>query len=311
MRHTRVWIELLVFRKLQFFVFLLPRTWCLRLGRLLGTVVFLLDRKHRRITLANLMTAFGEELPPKTLRRISRRSFLHFGEVILDIMKIARFNEKKRNRLFVIEGEANLRQALQAGKGALLFSGHYGNWEVATHVLSRMGKLNVIARPLDNAPLEKELLKLRTRLGASVISKFQATKPILHSLRQKEMVAILIDLNVLRSQGVFVDFFGKKASTTPSLAAFYLRTRSPLIPVFCYPISSQRYQVKILKPLDIHLQGNKDEDLLKITQLCTKIIENQIRKKPVYWFWFHQRWKSRPEGKTTEPEGKAQAPENK
>jgi KDO2-lipid IV(A) lauroyltransferase len=311
MRHIGDWIGVFTFWKLRFFVFLLPRSWCLRLGRLLGTVIFLLDRKHRRITLANLKTAFGEELPPKTLRKISRLSFRHFGEFILDIMNLARYDEEKRNRLFVIEGEEHLRQALLEGKGALLFSGHYGNWEVATHVLSRMGKLNVIARPLDNDRLEKELLKLRARLGASVISKFRATKPILHALRQNEMVAILIDLNVLRSQGIFVDFFGKKASTTPSLAAFYLRTHSPLIPVFCYPIGSQRYQVKILKPLDIHLQGNKDEDLLKITQLCTKIIEHQIRKNPVYWFWFHKRWKSRPEGETTEPEGRAQAPENR
>lgn len=311
MKRAKVWIGFLIFRKLQFFVFLLPRASCLWLGRLLGTAVFWLDSKHRRITLANLKTAFGEELPQRVLRKISRRSFLHFGGVILDIMKIAHLNEEKRNRLFVIEGEEHLRQALRAGKGALLFSGHYGNWEVATHVLSRIAKLNVIARPLDNDLLEKELLKLRARLGASVISKFQATKPILQSLRHKEMVAILIDLNVLRSQGVFVDFFGKKASTTPSLAAFYLRTHSPLIPVFCFPISSNRYQIMIHKPLDILLQGNKDEDLLKITQLCTKIIENQIREKPVYWFWFHQRWKSRPEGETPELEGKAQSPENK
>jgi len=296
MRRVKDWTELLVFRKLQFLVFLLPRTWCLVLGRFLGTVVFWLDRKHRRITLSNLKTAFGEEFSSKALREISCSSFRHFGAVILDIMKIAHLDPKKRDRLFVIEGEANLTQALQAGKGALLFSGHYGNWEVATHVLSRMGKLNVIARPLDNERLERELTKLRTRLGASVISKFQATKPILHSLRQQEMVAILIDLNVLRSQGVFVDFFGKKASTTPSLAAFYLRKQSPLLPVFCYPTSSHRYLIKIGKPLDLHLQGQKDEDLLKITQLCTKIIENQIRMNPVYWFWFHQRWKSRPEG---------------
>lgn len=301
MRHIEDWIGIITFWKLQFFVFLLPRSWCLRLGRLLGAIIYLVDRKHRRITLANLKTAFGEELPPKALRKISRLSFRHFGEFILDIMKIARYDEEKRNRLFDIDGEENLRQALQAGKGVLLFSGHYGNWEVATHVLSQMGKLNVIARPLDNDRLEKELLKLRAKLGASVISKFQATKPILHALREKEMVAILIDLNVLRSQGIFVDFFGKKASTTPSLAAFYLRTGSPLIPVFCYPTASQRYKVTILKPLDIPLRGNKDEDLLKITQLCTKIIENQIREKPVYWFWFHKRWKSRPGGETAEP----------
>lgn len=302
MSRLKNWTEFLVFRSIQVFILLLPRTWCLAAGRLLGTVVFWLSRKYRKITLANLKTAFGEELSLRALKRISRHSFLHFGEVILDIMKIPYLNEQQKNRLFVIEGKDHLHRALLEGKGALLFSGHYGNWEIATHVLSRIGKLSVIARPLDNELLERELFKIRTRLGAAVISKFYATKPILQALRQKEMVAILIDQNVLRSQAIFVDFFGRKAATTPSLAAFYLRTYSPLIPVFCTPISSHRYHLKIEKPLDVRSLGNKDEDLLKITQICTKIIENQIRKIPDYWFWFHQRWKTRPEGEEIKSE---------
>ncbi len=311
MKRIKVWIEFLIFRKLQFFVLFLPRSWCLAVGRLLGTTVFLLSRKYRKITQTSLKTAFGEDLSSKALREISRRSFRHFGEVILDIIKIPHLSEEQKNRLFVIEGEEHLRQALLEGKGALLFSGHYGNWEIATHVLARIGKLSVVARPLDNELLERELFKLRTRMGATIISKFHATKLILKALHHQEMVAILIDQNVLRSQAVFVDFFGKKAATTPSLAAFYLRTHSPLVPVFCYPISSHRYHLKIEKPLDIRSEENQEEDLLKITQLCTNIIENQIRRNPDYWFWFHQRWKTRPEGEEEESRGEAQTPKNR
>jgi len=136
---------------------------------------------------------------------------------------------------------------------------------------------------------------MRTTLGAEVIYKQQAAKRILQSLRAKEIVVILIDQNVLRSQAVFVDFFGKPAATTPSLAAFFLRTKSPLLPAFCYPTSSNTYHIEILQPLQIDLSDEYDQDVLKITQICTKIIESQIRKNPYHWLWFHNRWKTRPE----------------
>lgn len=288
--------EFLFFLKIKILIFILPRPICLYCGHLLGWLVYILDKKHRTITQSNLKTAFGEELSPAILKRTSRRCFLHFGQVILDIIKFSRLNEEKRKKILVVEGEDNLEKALQKGRGVLIFTAHYGNWEIGSFFLSKKGDLSVVARPLDNKLLEKELLKLRNNLGAKVIYKYQATKHILHSLREKEMVAFLIDQNALRSQAVFVDFFDKKAATIPSLAAFYLRTKSPLLPAFCYPLPSHKYQIKIHEPLEISLEGKHEQDVLKITQICTKIIENQIRINPDYWFWFHRRWKTRPEG---------------
>jgi KDO2-lipid IV(A) lauroyltransferase len=180
-----------------------------------------------------------------------------------------------------------------------------GNWEVASLAISKIGRLSVVARPLDNRLLEKELARFRETLGVRVISKFQAAKPILQSLRQNEIVAILIDQNVLRSQAVFVDFFGIPAATTPSLASFYLRVHSPILPIFCYPTPSLSYLVKIGEPLEIGLTGDSKQDVLKITQCSTKIIEAEIRNHPSYWFWFHNRWKTRPEGEVAAQESAA------
>jgi len=274
---------------------ILSRKLCLSLGQTLGLAFYYLDKRHRLIALSNLKIAFGKELPPSELKRIARNSFMHFGKTFMDIIKLPHLGEEKRNALINVEGEENLLKALREKKGALLFSAHYGSWEITPFFLAKKGKLSVIARPLDNRLLEKELLKLRTSQGAHVIYKHQATKKILRSLRAREMVAFLIDQNVLRQQAVFVDFFGKKAATTPSLASFSLRTKSPLIPAFCYPTSSHAYHLKIFSPLSITLGGNYNQDVLKITQICTKIIEIQIRKNPDYWLWFHNRWKTRPE----------------
>lgn len=284
------------FRFVRVLFFLVPRRLCLLAGAALGTLFFYADKRHRRLALDNLDKAFGLELSLAERRQIARNSFKHFGRVMADNLKWTHLRESKREKLLTIEGAESIRRALDEGKGVLLFSAHLGNWEVAPLAISKMARFSVVARPLDNRLIEKELARFREGLGTRVISKFQAAKPILRSLRQNEIVAILIDQNVLRSQAVFVDFFGFPAATTPSLASFYLRARSPLIPVFCYPTPSLTYTAKVGQPLEIELSGDWKQDVLKITQCSTKIIEAEIRDHPSLWFWFHNRWKTRPEG---------------
>jgi KDO2-lipid IV(A) lauroyltransferase len=291
-------INIMLLQAFRWLLFLLPRRLCLRLGEGAGALLFRLDGRHRRLALANLKKALGSDLSPAQRLLVARKSFLHFGRMLVDNLKWAYLGETKRQSLLRVEGEENIRQALKQGKGVLLFSAHFGNWEVASLALSRLGGLSVVARPLDSLSAERELVRFRASLGAKIIYKQQAVKPILRALRRNEMVAILIDQNVLRSQAVFVDFFGLPAATTPSLASFHLRTQAPLIPVFCYPASLFSYLVKIASPLDIEPSGEWEEDVLKITQRCTKIIETEIRVQPDLWFWFHNRWKTRPENET-------------
>jgi KDO2-lipid IV(A) lauroyltransferase len=132
-------------------------------------------------------------------------------------------------------------------------------------------------------------------MGSGVIDKMGAARPILRVLRGGGILALLIDQNVLRSQAVFVDFFGRPAATTPGLASFHILTGAPLLPVFYRP-RGLRHVWTILPPLDIPLSGRREEDVLKITAICTKMIEDQIRRAPESWLWLHKRWNTRPAG---------------
>lgn len=277
----------------------LPRPLCLAAGRSLGLLAFHVDRRHRRIALANLALAFGRERSEAELAPIARASFKNIGGVLADTFKISRYSRERALRLISTEGRAHLEAALAQGKGVLLFTGHFGNWELAAAPLTEIGTLRVVARALDNPRLDKELARLRTKLGAGVIDKFGAARPILKALGRNEIVAILIDQNVLRSQAVFVDFFGKTAGTTPGLAAFHLKTGAPLVPIFVHPAPRGRYVLKIHEPFTVPPAGPMDEDVLKITQLCTKIIEREIRQHPELWFWVHKRWLTRPADEVT------------
>ncbi len=298
MKKSVDYLIFLLFKLIQGIIFLLPRRFCLALGRLLGFFFYVCDRRHRHIALSNLSLSLGNDHSLKSLKSLARGSFSHFGEVILDLIKFSTLKEHKKALLIDVDGAEYIQNALLEKKGALLFTAHFGNWEIAPYYVSQLGALKVMARPLDNVFLEKELLKMRLDLGEDVIYKHKAAREVLRALRKNAMVAILIDQNVLDSEAVFVDFFAKAAGTTPSLATFHLRTQAPIIPVFSTPTSTHTFHIKILPPVKIPLSGDREQDVLKITQICTKIIENQIRDKPIFWLWFHNRWKTRPVSET-------------
>jgi len=294
-------LEFMTFRAIKAAFFFLPRPVCLLLGTGLGRLTYLLDRKHRRLALSNLRLAYGVSVPSSRLRTWARRSFGRFGQMTAEILKLPRLSEKRLEKIVAVEGEGHLAKALGVGKGVLIFTAHLGNWEIASFPIARLGPLNVVARPLDNPGLEAELIRLRNRLGARVIYKQKAAREILQALRRNEIVAILIDQNVLRREAVFVDFFGRQAATTPGLAAFSLRAGSPIIPVFCLPGPRFTYRLRIGEPVRVALSGDVAKDVLKITGSCTKMIEAEVRQHPDSWLWFHDRWKTRPENETQGP----------
>ncbi len=290
----KAWVEYGVFKVFMFFFALLPRSWCLRFGRALGTLAFRCSRHHRRIALANLQQALGREKSPAELRAIALDSFRRFGRTVADIFKLFHWSPADIERLIDVEGRENLADALAGGKGVLVFSAHIGNWEIGSSVISKAGATSVIARALDNPLFDRALLEFREGMGARIIYKQQAAKKVLQALRNGEIVAILVDQNVLRREAVFVDFFGRPAGTTHALGAFHLRTGAPLLPVFCLPAAGGRYRLRILPSVAFVPGEDVGADVLKITGTCTKIIETAIREDPASWLWVHDRWRSRP-----------------
>ena len=278
-------------------LFLMPRRAAIWCGRRIGDLFFAVDRRHRREVLANLDIAFGDEKSRAEKVRIARGAYRHFGGVLFDFLRLPMISRRKLERIVEVEGWENLEAAYARGKGVLILTAHYGFWELMGLEQGYRGRpLNVIARRLDNPLLERMLYRYRTRSGNQVLYKQNAVRAIFRILRKKEAAAVLIDQNISPKQGVFVDFFGVPASTTPILSAIALKSGAPIVPAFSEPLPRGRWRFTYGPALEIDNDGADHSELIRrVTQQCTKLIEDHIRRRPEIWLWMHRRWKARPQ----------------
>jgi KDO2-lipid IV(A) lauroyltransferase len=120
---------------------------------------------------------------------------------------------------------------------------------------------------------------------------------MLQILRGGDTLGILVDLNTLDREGIFVDFFGVPASTTFLLAKLALRTDAAVLPVFApWDPDRGRFVLKIDEPLSIERSGDDEADVRRLTQQFTGVVEKYVRRYPDQWLWIHRRWKTRPPG---------------
>jgi Kdo2-lipid IVA lauroyltransferase/acyltransferase len=278
---------------------LLPRRAALAAGRLAGRAAWLVDGGHRRVAIGNLASAFGDAMPDTKRRRLVGRVFAHFGMVAADCLLMRWRTPADLDRLVEIEGVDHLRKAFLKGKGVFVFSGHFGNWEMVALMQGWLGyPMVMVTRPLDNPRLDRLLREGRTRSGNEVVGKRNAVREMLRALKHGWCVAIVIDQDTRGTEHVFVDFFGRPAATTPALGLLALKTGAPIVPVFGVPLPDGRYRITYLPEVAVPSTGDRDADVRAVTQICTGLIEEQVRARPECWLWMHKRWKRRPAGRT-------------
>ena len=273
---------------------LVPRGAALAFGGALGRTWGRLDRHHLRIAEDNLARAFPEWEDARR-REVALGVYGHFGRALLDILWMARRKREEILRHVEVAGAEHVEAARAAGRGALLVTAHVGNWEL--HGVAHgflLGPIGVVARPLDNPALDARLCDFRRRPGNTVIYKQRALPQVLRLLRDNRAVAFLIDQNVQEGDGVFVDFFGRKAATTTVAAALALKTGCALIPTHTELGEDDRYRLVYEPPLALPPAGDRAADLQRLTQRLTSVIEGWVRRRPEQWLWLHRRWKTQP-----------------
>jgi Kdo2-lipid IVA lauroyltransferase/acyltransferase len=279
---------------------LLPASVAMASGRILGRLAYFFATNLRKTGLRNLELAFPEKSLEER-RAILKGCFLNLGRVLGVFSQLSTRSADSLRDLIAPEGLNHLENAKAEGKGLILFTAHLGAWELTSFGLSLIGHpISFLVRRIDNPEVEKLVDDVRMRFGNQTMDKLAAARSMVKILRSGQVLGLLLDLNTLDDEGIFVDFFGVPASTNFITAKLALRTGSAIMPVFApWDDRRKKFLLQVQPRVSTELTGDEDTDVRRLTEKLSLIIENEIRNYPDQWLWIHRRWKTRPPGEAS------------
>ncbi len=278
----------------------LPRGLARGLATAVASALYGVLPKLRRTAEFNLRLAFPEWDEARR-RQVIRGMVRNLGWMAAEFARFPRYTRENIEDVLILDGDENFLNGQRRGKGVLYLTGHIGAWELSSFAHALYGfPLHYMARPLDNALVDKLVNRYRCSSGNEPIFKNESARALLKILKEAGTVGILADQNTMPDEGVFVDFFGKSACTTTGIARVALHTGAAVVPGYAYwDASIGTYRLRFEPAVELVRTGNTERDIFVNTQRFAKVIEEIIRKYPEQWVWVHARWKTRPKG---EPE---------
>ncbi len=247
---------------------------------------------RRKLTEEQIAAALGLPAGSREARELTRAAFRHFMRLPLELLALPQLVERGRlEEVVPLLGRAHLDAALAGGRGAILVTGHFGNWEAFGLVASRYGySLTSVARPLKNPLLDRDITALRGRFGHRVVAKEGAGLPLARVLRAGGLVGLITD-QYAGSRGVRVPFFHADASTFTMAAVLARRFGAPLVPMFSRVAGNHRIETRFEPPLEVDPALPEDEDAYRLMLAFNRRLEVAIRADPGQYLWLHRRWK--------------------
>ena len=264
-------------------------------ARFLAWVAYRMDRRHREVARENLRLAYPGASDAAIERHV-RAVYRHFCTVLVEMVQIPRrlHVSNWRQYLELVHG-GRVVGGLTNGRAMLMVTGHFGNWEMAGYALGMFGfRTFAVARRIDNPHLDKFLAKFRSGTGQTILDKNTDYDRIQQVLREGGAIAMLCDQDA-GQRGMFVDFFGRPASTFKSIALLALEYNAALVVVGVPKVGEpMRYQVvseEVILPEDY---ADRPDAAKAITQRYTAALERLVQRSPGQYFWLHRRWKHQP-----------------
>ena len=276
----------------------LPRRRFVKVGEWVGRFVFDVLRVRRQVALENLRFVFGDHLGEDELVGLARDSYAQLGGTLLEFSSLSRTNRQELLNEVSIEGLEYLDQALEEkGRGVILVTGHYGNWELfGAAFVARGYPTTFLVKEQSNPLASKMQNRLRAMGGIEIVKQGPlVARGVLRALQKGHLVGILPDQNAGR-HGVFVDFMGRSASTFKGPAFFAWKANVPIVQGYVRRLPDGRHVAKIEPPIYPDPTAPEDEEVRRLTQRFTKDLERWVRAHPENYYWVHRRWKTRPPG---------------
>ena len=286
MKIVKYFFEFLFILVLFFIFRILGYKLSSNLGAFIGSLFGPLFRSKKKI-LTNIKKALPK-VDEKNIELIAKKMWKNYGRILSEYVFIKNFRNPIYNKFLTVEGQEILNQLKQSRESVVFISGHFNNFELMAMQIEKSGiNLAAVYRPLNNIFLNKIMERIRKKyICKKQIKKgLGGTRELLRLFKENYSVALMIDQRV--SEGIKVNFYGQKASTTTIPAQLAKKYGCKIVPIYIERINSIHFKMTINKP--IHY--NKESTIEEITQNLNKWLERMILVNPSQWIWSHDRWK--------------------
>lgn len=249
--------------------------------------------RQRRALNANLAHVLQSE-DARHVDAVARRSFRNFGKYVIDFIHYPRMTRDEVRRRLKFDQFAQLDEAVAAGRGVVIVTIHFGNWDLGAAALAAHDyPINAIAESFRYPPMDRLVQGSREKLGMRVIGHERLGPTVFRALRNGELLAMLIDVANDEQHGLCVDFFARPALVSSAPARIALRTNAWVVPAVV--IRGPHDDLDIRPIIDTSLgafapSGDQERDIAELTRLIMESLERTIRRYPEQWFIFRRLW---------------------
>jgi phosphopantetheine--protein transferase-like protein len=263
---------------------------------LAGRILHRLVPWRRDVVQQNLERVFGATLPPAEIERIKLAFYGHIWKLLVEFFTLPFLAHEKKLARVRVDNNAALDAALAQGRGALVMTGHFGNWEVASvaaigHFPALKGRFHFVRRPIKPKWLDDLVNRRFERAGFGVFGKRASLDGMLDRLEAGDVIVFPFDQHARGSDGVRVDFFGEPAGTFRALALIALSTGAPVVPAAAWREPDGRHVVRFEEAIPVIECDDVDEAIRLNTRAYNEVLERLVLRHPEQWYWVHRRWK--------------------
>jgi len=298
------WLTYIALRFIIMIIYLFDIETNLKTACFLGRLLWKYYHRGRKRALDNLKASFPEK-DQEWIWQTGRRSFEHLAMLVMDIIftprLVKRYNWRDYSQFKTAE---QAKWLMHEGRGFLMIAAHYSNFEIMGYMLGLHGfDVYTIVRPLDNKYINRYLFEVRRRAGQKIIDKKGASGLMADRASGGANLCFIADQDAGR-KGVFVDFFGRKASTYKSIGLLAITNNMPIGIAYSRRVDSRFYfEIGIKRIIFPKEWADKQDPLTWVTAEYTKTIEEFIREDPSQYWWLHRRWKHQPKEQMQTPAG--------
>ncbi|MFH1238687.1 MAG: lysophospholipid acyltransferase family protein [bacterium] len=268
----------------------LPQSWCYTLARVIGSITCWAAGQERSSVENNLRRLEPFKQDKWQIKIVARKIFQNFNICLADFFRSGKINKNNLQSILQLENKENLDSAFKHGKGVILLSAHFGNWELGGIGLALLGyPVSTVYLPQPDRRLDKLFVSARVRHGEKMLELGADTRNIFSVLANKEIVLVVGDLDMGNSDsGIKVNFLGRETIFPRGPAALAVKTGALIVPGFNVMTGNGEYRLILEKPIIPPTGGDKEDNIRAHTQEFANILEKYIRQYPEQWFIFRR-----------------------